>query len=287
MWYTLGMNIYCPNCENGCSDAVKACPKCGHPFVEINQQSIAQPPPFPPQSQPSPKSSLGKKILYVVLFLMLMGIILPDSSDKKTPAKRTSPEPHVKRWKETEEEKKCAIVAQHVSEIGWVMTVLCEKETTNEEILRFVYPYKRKARSNGRRIVWAGFWTDKNLVPSQIPNFDHPMSSEQLNARVAYYQINRSTGYENFITNRNPKPGLSSEFTEIHIGTHGNSNNKDIWKNVWDTKVKSTALNEVPKVEAEVADSCDDVACYDGYACVEGECVLDHETPTGYVPQGD
>ncbi len=27
------MNIYCPNCENECSEAAIACPKCGHPLT--------------------------------------------------------------------------------------------------------------------------------------------------------------------------------------------------------------------------------------------------------------
>ncbi len=32
------MNIFCPNCENGCSEAAAACPKCGHPLVAKNSQ---------------------------------------------------------------------------------------------------------------------------------------------------------------------------------------------------------------------------------------------------------
>jgi len=27
-----GMNIFCPNCENECSEAAATCPKCGHPL---------------------------------------------------------------------------------------------------------------------------------------------------------------------------------------------------------------------------------------------------------------
>ena len=27
------MNVYCPNCENACSDKAPACPKCGHPLA--------------------------------------------------------------------------------------------------------------------------------------------------------------------------------------------------------------------------------------------------------------
>jgi len=27
------MNIFCPNCENECSEAAAACPKCGHPLI--------------------------------------------------------------------------------------------------------------------------------------------------------------------------------------------------------------------------------------------------------------
>ena len=26
------MTIHCPSCENPCSEAAEACPKCGHPF---------------------------------------------------------------------------------------------------------------------------------------------------------------------------------------------------------------------------------------------------------------
>jgi len=26
------MNVFCPNCENECSEAARACPKCGHPL---------------------------------------------------------------------------------------------------------------------------------------------------------------------------------------------------------------------------------------------------------------
>lgn len=69
------MNIYCPNCENACSDKAPACPKCGHPFqaqpapiqrvqatpihqeptqVQPIQIPISYPPPSVPISYPPP-----------------------------------------------------------------------------------------------------------------------------------------------------------------------------------------------------------------------------------------
>ena len=38
------MNINCPNCENECSQAAPACPKCGHPFGDAPVATVAAPP---------------------------------------------------------------------------------------------------------------------------------------------------------------------------------------------------------------------------------------------------
>ena len=38
------MNIYCPNCENECSDAATACPKCGHPFGATPATTVVETP---------------------------------------------------------------------------------------------------------------------------------------------------------------------------------------------------------------------------------------------------
>ena len=29
------MNVYCPNCENSCSERARMCPKCGHPLSDV------------------------------------------------------------------------------------------------------------------------------------------------------------------------------------------------------------------------------------------------------------
>ncbi len=47
------MNIYCPNCENACSEFAAICPKCGHPLAA----PITQPPMVEAVSSPLPQSS--------------------------------------------------------------------------------------------------------------------------------------------------------------------------------------------------------------------------------------
>lgn len=34
------MNVYCPNCENECSELAAACPKCGHPLMGSMQVPV-------------------------------------------------------------------------------------------------------------------------------------------------------------------------------------------------------------------------------------------------------
>jgi TM2 domain-containing membrane protein YozV len=57
MWYTSRrpMNIYCPNCENECSVAARACPKCGHPLVAPPLSPRIEPPVARPSPQPPPQ----------------------------------------------------------------------------------------------------------------------------------------------------------------------------------------------------------------------------------------
>lgn len=36
------MDVYCPNCENACSERAVACPKCGHPLHEKAENGMPQ-----------------------------------------------------------------------------------------------------------------------------------------------------------------------------------------------------------------------------------------------------
>lgn len=40
------MNVYCPNCENACSEAAPYCPQCGHPLAAAPQEAVSGRPSF-------------------------------------------------------------------------------------------------------------------------------------------------------------------------------------------------------------------------------------------------
>ena len=58
------MMIYCPECENACSEAAGACPKCGHPLQQTNDVQYAAP--LPPAVQTTEQT--GKQWKAAIVF---------------------------------------------------------------------------------------------------------------------------------------------------------------------------------------------------------------------------
>jgi len=66
------MNIFCPNCENECSEAAAVCPKCGHPLVAPSPGGMG----VPPLRAARRRVSIGRALLAFSLSVFAIGILV-------------------------------------------------------------------------------------------------------------------------------------------------------------------------------------------------------------------